>query len=550
MKKILYSSGIILSAGFMLLMSSCTKQIDEAYTNPNAAVRVPIETLLPGIIGNFVGSASSAGNNYGIANDGVFIGRYIQFWATNSTGNQYDQMGGATGGSDVLGSVWAMHYYGMGGNLSKMIEWGTEDKKWDYVGVGHAIRAWSWLTLTDVYGEAIFREAFRPEQLVFPYDPQSDIYDEVRRVCRVAIEFLSKTGDGVSQANLAKGDAYFYNGDVNKWKKFVYAVMARSFNHLTNKSIYQPDSVIFYANLAINNNADNASAKFITTGLAGSVNYYGPLKSASPYLNGVGALRQSRFISDLMTGLNPMFLAVTDPRTPYILRENTNGTYKGIRPNKGSDGLPTTDQPFGFWGQTFSSTAAPGNDNPCRYIFRNAGPFPIITAAEVQFMKAEAFLRRGDNTNARQAYIDGISASFDMLTGTPDYHNSVPVVQQITPAMKAVYLADPLVVPAVITRSHIMLQKFIAMYGYGLVETWTDMRRYHYTDLDPVTGQQVYNTFTPPSGIDLFVNNNNKLCYRARPRYNSEFLYNIAALDGLGARALDYNTKEMWFSQP
>ena len=88
------------------------------------------------------------------------------------------------------------------------------------------------------------------------------------------------------------------------------------------------------------------------------------------------------------------------------------------------------------------------------------------------------------------------------------------------------------------------------MYAYGLVETWVDMRRYHYTDLDPVTGQQVYADFVPPSGTDLFVNNNGKLVYRARPRYNSEYLYNVAELTRIGAIALDYNTKEQWFSQP
>ena len=544
MKKVFYII-CTASAGVLLLMSSCTKKVDEAYVNPNADVRVPIETLLPGIIGNFVGSGSAAGSSYGTANDGLYVGRYVQYWATNSTGNQYDQMAGATGASDVLGSVWAMHYYGMGGNLNKVIQWGKEEKKWDYVGVAYAIRAWSWLTTTNMYGEIILREAFRPEQLVFSYDPQPDVYDEVRRTCRVALEYLNKTGDGVSQPNLAIGDAYFYNGDVNKWKKFVYSVMARSFNHLTNKTIYQPDSVIYYANLGITNNADNASEKFLASGLSATYNFYGPFRS------NVGALRQSRFIADLMSGLNPMFLTVSDPRTPYIIRENVNGTYKGILPNLSTSGLVTNDQPYGFWGQTsFASTTAPGNDNPCRYIFRNGAPFPIITAAEVAFMKAEAYQRKGDNANARQSYIDGISASFDMLTGTPDYHNSVPVAQQITPAMKAAYLANPLVVPVTITRSHIMLQKYIAMYGFGLVETWTDLRRYHYTDLDPITGQQVYNTFTPPSGINLFSTNNTKLVYRARPRYNSEFLYNIAALDGVGGRLLDYNTKEQWFSQP
>lgn len=545
MKKILYTI-CTTSAGLLLLLSSCSKKIDEAYTNPNADVRVPIETLLPGIIGNFVGSSSAAGSSYGIANDGLYVGRYVQYWATNVTGNQYDQMAGATGASDVLGSVWAMHYYGMGGNLNKVIQWGTEEKKWDYVGVAYAIRAWSWLTLTNMYGEAIYREAFRPEQLVFSYDPQPDMYDEVRKTCRLAIDYLSRTGDGVSQANLALGDAYFYNGDVNKWKKFVYSVMARSFNHLTNKTSYQPDSVIYYSNLGITNTSDNASAKFLATGLSGTYNFFGPLRS------NVGALRQSRFIADLESGLNPMFLGVTDPRAPYIIRENTNGTYKGIRPNKGTDGLVANDQPLNFWGTPFSSTTAPGNDNTCRYIFRNGSPFPIVTAAEVHFMKAEAYLRKSDPVNARQSYIDGINASFDMLTGTTDYQNSVPVAMQITPAMRAAYLANPVVVPAVgsLTRSHIMLQKYIAMYGYGLVETWVDIRRYHYTDLDPVTGQQVYNTFAPPSGSDLWSTNNGKLVYRARPRYNSEFLYNIAALDGVGGRLLDYNTKEQWFSQP
>jgi hypothetical protein len=225
-----------------------------------------------------------------------------------------------------------------------------------------------------------------------------------------------------------------------------------------------------------------------------------------------------------------------------------------VRPNKGTggDGLVTADQPRNFWGGIYTSTSSPGTDADCRYIFRNAAPFPILTAAEVHFMKAEAYLRSGSPVNARLSYIDGINASFDMLTGVPDYQNSVPGAMQITPAARAAYLADPNVVPPVgsLTRSHIMLQKFIAMYGYGLVETWVDIRRYHYTDLDPVTGQQVYADFTPPSGTDLWVDNAGKLVYRARPRYNSEFLYNIAALDAVGGRTLDYHTKEQWFSQP
>lgn len=525
-----------------ILLSSCQKKIDEAYMNPNAPVRVPIEELLPGIIGNMVGSSSAQGSAYGTANDALYVGRYVQFWATNTTGNQFDQMGGATSGSDLLGAIWAAHYYGMGQNLTRIIEWGTEEKKWDYVGVAHAIRAWSWLNLTNMHGEVILKEAFNTSQRTFKYDDQAEVYAEVRRLCHLSIEYLNMTGDGVNQQNLAKGDAYFYNGDVNKWKKFAYAVLARSFNQLTNKNDYKPDSVLHYANLAINSNDDNAMAKFANSGITGTMNWFGPSRANA------GALRQTAYIANLMSGTNSRFSGVSDPRAWYIIRENTNGTFKGIRPNKGTDGLAAADQPQNFWGGAFGTTTA-ANDNNARFIFKNGAPYPIITASEVQFMKAEAHYRKGEKDAARTAYINGISLHFDLLTST--YNASVPVARQITPAMKAAYLADPTVVPAAanLTLSHIMLQKYIAMYGYGAIETWVDMRRYHYTDAEPNVPGQVYADFTPPSGSDLFVDNQNKVVYRARPRYNSEYIYNIPELERIGARALDYHTKEQWFSQ-
>ena len=530
------------AVAILLALTGCEKKIDEAFANPNASVRVPVETLLPGIIGNFVGSSAAAGSAYGLANDGLYVGRYVQFWGTNSAGNQYDQMGGATGASDILGSVWAMHYFGMGENLNKMVQWGIEEEKWDYAGVGYAIRAWSWLQLTNMHGEVILKEAFRPDQLVFKYDNQEEVYDSVRAIAHRAIAYLEKTGGQASQANLAKGDAYFYNGDVNKWKKFAYTVLARSFSHLSNKSTYNADSVIRYAQLGINTNADNATAKFANTGITGTSNFYGPFR------NNVGTLRQSEYIANLMNGLNSRFSGAADPRAWYMLRENTNKTIRGIKLNKGSSGLVANDQPQSFWGQPFGTATAPTTDAASRYIFKNGAPFPIITASENKFILAEAYLRKGDANAARTAYIDGISLNIDMLNA--DFKTDVPADKQITPAMKAAFLANTTIVPdaSSLTLSHIMLQKYVALYGFGMMETWVDMRRFHYVDQDP-KGGQVYADLVLPIGIDLFINNSGKYTYRARPRYNSEYLYNVAELTRLGALALDYNTKEQWFSQ-
>lgn len=546
MKKISFINYPVLLFALVSIFS-CSKKIDEVYANPNANVKQPVELILPNIIANMCISNTAQGSLYGPQNDGQYVGRYVQFWATNTSGNQYDLMGQTTTNStaaaaDIGGSQWAMHYYGMGQNLNKVIEWGTDDKKWDYVGVAHSMRAFGWLAVTDMHGEAILKDAFNTSLLVFNYDTQQEIYEEVKKECRLAIDFLSRTGDGVNAANLATGASYCsMKGDVEKWKKFTYATMARVFHRTTNKANYSADSVIKYANLAVNNNADNSYILF--QGVSSPTDsYYGPFRG------NVGGFRQTKFIADLESGLNNSFLGAPDPRAWYIIRENTNGTFKGIREGKGVEALAPADQPQNFFGGTYATTT--GSNAAARYIFKDAMPWPLVTACEMQFLKAEAYYRKNDKAAALAAYTNGISLNIDMLN--TDYSTSVPAARIITPAMKATFLANPVIVPtaANLNLSHIMLQKYIALYGYGFMETWADMRRYHYTDVEPGTGRQVYTDFAPPAPTDLFANNNQKLIYRVRPRYNSEFLYNIDALSQIGALALDFHTKEQWFTQP
>ena len=541
------------AASLVLLISGCTKKLDEAFLNPNAAIKQPIEEILPGVISNMAISASANGNLYGPMNDGRLVGSYVQFWAVNATLNQSDRMGGATGVSDNLGSIWAMHYYGQGLNISSIIEWGTEQKKWDYVGVAQAIRAWGWLTLTDMHDDVILKEAFRRDLLVFKYDTQEEVYQEVKRLCYEALSNLNKTGDGVNPANLAISDAWGNGGDINKWKRFVYGVLARVSHRITNKASYNPDDVIRFCDSSIQVNSENTNVKFSAAGGYGTFNFMGIRRLGGGLTDNTAsqAHRQTKFIADLMSGLNGRFpTASIDPRAAYIIRENANNTFKGIRPTKGTDGLVANDQPLSFWGTPFTGSATGTTDANCRYIFTNAGPYPVMTASEIQFIKAEALLRKGDPINAVAAYRKGIELNFDLLRTV--FETNVPVASRITNATRDAYLNNPTVVPSAanLTLSHIMLQKFITMYGWGVIETWVDLRRFHYTDLDPANGLQVYRDFAPPSGTDLFPDNFGRLVYRARPRYNSEYLYNVAELNRLSAFALDYHTKECWFSKP
>jgi Starch-binding associating with outer membrane len=534
-------------SALLVLVASCSKKIDEAYQNPNYDVKVAPENLMPQIV------ASMAGNygGHGPMNDIRYIGAYVQNFAFAGTQSNFDRMGHTN--TDVAQSFWRSHYYDIGQNNVKMIEWALENKQWELAGVGKAIFAWSWLTLTDYHGEVILKEAFNTDLITFKYDTQEEVYAHSRKLAFEALDLLNKTGENGSQAALAKGDAFLYAGDVAKWKKFVYGVLARTHHHLSNKSTYKADSVLYYTNLAMKETNDDALVKFAATSVSATNNFFGPFRNnlggattASPT-----AIRQSAFIADLMSGLNPAFSGVADPRAIYLLRKNTNGTFKGVEPVKGQLVLAGADRPESFHGvsqATGTNNTAPATDVNCRFIFRNAAPFPVMTATEMAFLRAEAAFLKGDKATALVAYKDGISKHFDLLMA--NYNTNVPTADLLTTAKRDAFLANTAVVPASansLTLPMIMLQKYIALWGHGTFETWVDMRRYHYTDKD-ANGVQVYTGFTLPAAADLFQDNGGKMAYRMRPRFNSEYVWNINELNRIGATAIDYHTKEMWFS--
>jgi hypothetical protein len=444
--------------------------------------------------------------------------------------------------------------------VNRIIEWGTEQQKWDFVGIGYAVRAWDWLELTNQYGDAILKEAFNTSLTQFHYDSSALFYDSCRAICFKALANLNRTDGNVNPTNLAQSDFYFNKGDINKWKKFVYGILARSYIDLSSKSNFvssgYADSAIKYATLSCSTNSDNILATFSGANSSNGFNsYFGPTRS------NIGTIRQGGYIANLMSGANTSaFTGVNDPRCWYMLSENSNGTFKGVTPWLGvteylSGSTPTANYPRNLW-RSGAQNATTGTNDSTRYVYGNTSPWPMMTASEMQFVVAEAALRKGDKTTAYAAYQNAISLDFDMLTTT--YAFNIPASRVITPAMKTSYMTNAAVVPgssAGITLTHIMLQKYIALYGWGTHQTWTDMRKYHYSkDLDPATGKSVYAEFIPPptSPINYLVSTNNgKWVYRCRPRYNSEYLYNIPELTRIGAyQNSDYNTYECWFSQP
>jgi hypothetical protein len=211
----------------------------------------------------------------------------------------------------------------------------------------------------------------------------------------------------------------------------------------------------------------------------------------------------------------------------------------------GFGALTAAQQPNNFFGYV----GAGGAQQPARYIFADKSKLPVMTYAQLQFVKAEAAYRAGDKALALTAYRNGIQAHMNWVNDRNLETSNSPT--QITTAEMQAFLGASSIVPAspsALTLTQIMSQKYIAQWGWGHNELWMDMRRYNYTDVDPGSGRQVFPGFTPPT--NLYPDNGGKIVQRIRPRYNSEYVWNRAGLDKIGGLALDYHTKPLWITQP
>jgi hypothetical protein len=488
-------------ASFLIALSSCDGYLDinQDPSNPQLAQGY---VVMPPIFGQMV---------RGEAFDSRFIGQYVQYWASSAAGNDWDRHGYAPG-SDASGEKWRSHYWSIGTNIDIVLADAAANNLADYAGAAKAIRAWSWQTTTDYHGEMILKQAFEPNRYVFDYDSQEEVYAEVVRLCNEALADLARTD---YTKTLSRGDLV-YKGDTDKWTRFVYANLARNAHHLSNKSTYNADKVIEFVDKSFRNNADNFDVPHAGTNTTDG-NFYGPLR------NNLGIYRPTNYIIGLMDGTGAS--KVVDPRMAIMFVAAPDGVFRGVAPGSGDPNnvAGNTRRVPNLWG-ALGVTPTVG-----KWIFDDKAGHPLITYFELQFIKAEAALKKGDRATAFSAFQTAVRASLEYV--------KVPAAAQTT-FMTSAALPQA---AADLKLSDIMVQKYIALYGHGNLETWVDMRRHKY---DPM----VYTGFSLPTL--LYPDNSGQTAQRVRPRFNSEYVWNLVALRNIGADQPNYHTKPLWFTQP
>ena len=517
---------VLVLASFVMLGTACENFLD-VNDNPNAPETVTANLYLPPML-HWVVMAPQW--------DGRFIGRYTEQWViphTTGSPNIWSRMG-YDRSSDNGAQQWRDVYWTLGQNLIDLMTKAEAEERWDILGVGYILKAWGWLALTTLHGEIIIQQAFDVTRFEFDYDTQEFAYQEVIRLLDEAIANLQRTDGRVDATYLAVGDK-IYNGDREKWLKVAYGLKAMALNHFSNKPNYDPAQIIALVDQSLSSNADDPLFTYPGNDPGNQDrNFWGRTRG------NIHTYRQTQFVVELMDGTQ---FGAEDPRMSRMLAPAPDGQFRGVDPDVGWGALSTEERPNNFHGYPESG----GLGQPGRYLFDDNSKIPLITYSQLQFIKAEAALRMGNEPLAREAYLEGISSHIDFVNAR-NAETGNPSVTQISEAEKAAFLASPDINPPTLTLSHIMSQKYIAQWAWGHNELWMDMRRYHYTDMDPVSGTQVFRGFTIPTSLDT--DNNGKPVQRLRPRYNSEYVWNRAGLDKIGGLAPDYHTKPLWITEP
>lgn len=425
---------IILSLlSLVVLFSSCNNQLDSINTNPNAT-----ENPYPAYL--LTGSLKHAADLYWGGDAGYNTSLlWVQHWAAiqYTETDRYFLANTSTG----VTTLWNTGYATLITDLSKIISLADAGNANDnYKGVALTLRSWTYLLLTDAYGDIPYKET---GTTVTPaYNTQKEVYTALLTDLAEAQSLLSTFGDAIS------GDVV-YKGNIALWKKFVNALRLRIALRISDresdlaKSTIQ--SVVADAAGLISSNSEIFKFTYL----------------ASPQQNPQEAIFETRNDYRVSKTIVDKLTVLSDPRLPVYAQlpsDATVTTYVGA-----ANGLSNADA----IAQGLAKTSKPGT-----YFLTDVAPAVIFSYSEVLFDLAEAVARGYISGDAESYYNQAITASLNQFGIT-----NASVISTYLSQSAVQYDASNY-------KKSIGEQKWIAFFGQGL-DAFAEWRRLDYPVLTP-----------------------------------------------------------------
>ena len=206
------------------LMVSC-RDLDELNINPNGVdpAIADVNFLLPTVQTNVGQTVYNIGF-------GTFSGIMQHTQQTGWFGgyNNYDW--------NTLSHSWN-GYYSILMNNDEYFKKAVEHNYEFHEGVARIMRAYVFGLITDIWGDAPYKDALKAEQgsdhFMPAFDPQQEIYHGILADLDTANTLLSKSAN--EYRNIVAKQDVVYNGDVSKWQKFANSLALRYYMRLQAK---------------------------------------------------------------------------------------------------------------------------------------------------------------------------------------------------------------------------------------------------------------------------------------------------------------------------
>jgi len=423
MKRFIY--GLTLAAG-MVLATSCTDKLDELLENPNA---VNATTASPDFLLNSI-QLSYQSLWYGVSDRGARLTRQI---------NQGSALYEAAYAAGATNGTWSNAYASILADINFLVPLAEKSNLQRHLGIAKTIKAMVLMDLVDTYGNVPYTEAIDPSNFSPKVDEGSTVYAAALKLLDEASAHFTATTSGGTPND------YFYARNYTRWNKLVNTLKLK---HHLNTRLVNADASKNAINALIAANAligtgDDFVFRFGTT--AADPDSRHP-KFAGQYTAGGGDYQSTDFMHHLTVEKG-----FDDPRVRYYmyrqtLTNTTNvdeqecisqiapphylvGNYPYCNPagNKGywgrdhldPDGIPpdglkrTAYGTFPAGGRFDNSSGVPVS-NPALGM-RGAGILPIMLAAYVDFMLAEAAITLGTTGTPKTLLLSGIKKHMDYV---------------------------------------------------------------------------------------------------------------------------------------
>jgi hypothetical protein len=431
------------------LMASACQDFLDVNADPNNPQDIPLESRLIGAI-----TMSNGASMWRAARE---VAAVCQYAAAGTASN-----GAETWRFTASNFFWQNAYTWAIPNCVDLVVKGKAEGSPHFAGVGRTLEALNFGMLSDQYGDIPVSEAYdgvTTARLTPAFDPQEEVYNQVIEKLDEAIALFNEPNNAKG-LNIDNGDI-MYQGDINKWRRFAYALKARYLNHLSKKSTYNPQAIIEACSNAFNGDGMDAEFPYLDNASATEANPwsnkgYGGFTSATAprYFS------YTQFFVDLLKTTPVTNAPLLDPRIGIIMNPApSDGEFRGLIPGQGVPGGVATN------GNNYGRVTG-------GFYARPTSPFPFITYAEVKFIEAEARLRSGDRAGALTAYQEGIRANMRKLgvpAGQIDAFWNGLVSNGVQQHFNDLQTG----------LSHIMRQKYIVQVFNP--ETWVDLRRMDYS---------------------------------------------------------------------